>query len=108
MDFDGQMTGAAGVFMNAFGKEALAIYTSKRRKTSTPGIKVIYNPQVFAPDAISDGSISLEPFITVETAKLTEESKQGDKLEFDGIKVEVEHNDGGDQLGLTLLRVRII
>lgn len=109
-DFDNMMVADAAVFMDGFGKEALAIYTPVRRAPLETGIKVMYDPKTFAPDALMPGNaVIVSPQITIETAALSFTPKHKDRLEFNGIKVEVENNENeGDEAGLTTLRVRVI
>ena len=70
-------------------------------------ITVMYDKQVFEPDPFGDGLVERAPHIVIETAALAEKAKMDDRVDFKGIKVKVEHNEG-DEMGLTSLRVRVI
>ena len=106
-DFDTQIENSAPAFMNGFGKESLATYTPKGRPPLTDGVKVIFDPATFAPNALTGEPIHIDPEIQIETATLSVTAGHKDQLEFDGIRVEVESYDG-DIGGLTSLSVRVL
>ncbi len=105
-DFDDTMIADAGTFMDAFGKEALAVYTPKGR-APVEDIKVMYDPETLAFDPLTNGNVEVPAFITIETATLSEKVAQGDKFLFDGILVEVKQWEG-ELGGLTTLSIRVI
>ena len=105
-DFDDMMTDSASAFMGALSTTTTGIYYPKGRP-AVENIIVMYDKQVFEPDPLGDGLREAAPRITIETAALTETPKMNDRIDFNGIKVKVEHYEG-DEMGLTSLRVRVI
>ena len=104
-DFDDTMIEDAGAFMDAFGKEALATYTPARRAPLPDGVKVIYDPELIAFDPTSGDNVTIKPLITIESATITVRPKDGDMLEFDGMRLEVKKIISDDG-GLMILDVR--
>lgn len=103
-DFDTMTRDDAAAFIAAFGKETQALYRPERRPSYS--ISVIYDPETQAFDPLRNEDVDIDPMITISTADLQEEAKQGDMIEFEGMIVEIEMNEG-DYAGLTLLRVRV-
>lgn len=105
-NFDDLVINTSSAFMGALSTSKTGTYFPKGRP-KIENITVMYDKQVFEPDPLGDRLVERDPRITIETAQLLEESRQGDRIEFDGITVKVEHNEG-DEMGLTSLGVRDI
>ena len=102
-DFDTMLTNDIPAFMVAFGKETEANYRPNGRENYS--ITIMYDQQILAFDPLLGDDVDLKPFITMATADIREEAREGDDIEFEGIRVEVEFNMG-DNAGFTTLRVR--
>ena len=98
------MTDSAPAFMAAFGKTTTATYYPKRRGKVT-GVKVIYDPETIAFDALGGGNIDVPAFIHILTSALTEKAKEGDELEFESTRFIVKQWEG-EEYGFTRLSVR--
>ena len=105
-NFDDMVIGEAGTFTDAFSSTTEGIYYPDGRP-AIPGLTITYDSKMFEPDALGENMVQRDPQVTIETAALPEKAKKDDRIEFNDIKVRVEHNEG-DDLGITTLRVRVI
>ena len=103
--FDDMVTDSSSVFLSALNS-AEAIYRPKNG-SAVEGITILYDSQLFEPDALGGGLVQRDPQITIEAAALPNKIRKGDRFDFNDIKVEVEQNEG-DELGMRTLRVRVI
>lgn len=105
-DFDDMVIESAGALTAAFSSTVTGTYYPKGRP-AIEDITIIYDSQLFQPDPLTGEFVEREPQISIETAALPASAKKDDRIDFKGIKVKVEHNEG-DDMGMTTLRVRDI
>lgn len=103
-DFDNMLKDSASVFMDAFGKSALAVYKPKDR-ASIPDVKVIYDPETIAFDPLTGGNNDIPAFIQIEAADMPNKARHKDRIEFEGMTFEVKQWEG-EEGGIAILSVR--